>query len=116
MKQIMNAYTAYFNKRYDRVGHLMQGVFKAAEITTDEQLVQVCRYIHVNPLIAGLVTNLQEYRWSNYIQYVDNKDGAFCDKDIILSLFPSSKAYEQFTLDQIDYQKNLDYIDALILD
>lgn len=49
ISRVCTAYTMYFNKRYKRVGHLFQGRFKASRITTDEYLVHISRYIHLNP-------------------------------------------------------------------
>src|SRR3989344_7619419 len=47
-KQTTNAYTEYFNKKYKRTGSLMQGTFKSVKVNTDEQLVHLSRYIHLN--------------------------------------------------------------------
>ena len=115
LKQLTNAYAFYFNKKYKRVGALLQGRFKAVTIETDNQLVHVSRYIHLNPLIAGLNQNLRDYPWSSYSTYLNSHE-TFCDSSQILSFFPSAKEYENFVLDQIDFAKELNIIKHLTLD
>ena len=55
MKQIADSFTRYFNTKYQRVGPLFQGAFKAVRIETDEQLIHVSRYIHLNPLTSYVI-------------------------------------------------------------
>ena len=70
MGQISNSYTKYFNTKYTRVGPLLQGPFKAVLIESDEQLIHVSRYIHLNPIVSGIVKNLEDYPWSSYLEYI----------------------------------------------
>lgn len=116
LKQITNAYTLYFNQKYKRVGGLMQGRFKAVKIERDELLTHISRYIHLNPLVSGLIDNLDDYKWSSYKDYLDNNSEGICHQEIILSYFPSPKAYQQFILDQADYARQLERIKHLTLD
>ena len=73
MKQLTNAYTFYFNQKYKRVGGLLQGRYKAVRIVTDEQLIQVSRYIDLNPVSAGIVKRSELYKWSNFKDLDTNK-------------------------------------------
>ena len=66
MQQLNSAYAQWFNRRHDRVGHVFQGRFKALLIDRDEYFLQVLRYIVVNPVKAGLVSDPAEWRWSSY--------------------------------------------------
>ncbi|MCL5438610.1 MAG: transposase [Patescibacteria group bacterium] len=116
IKQVTNAYTQYFNKKYARVGGLMQGSFKAAEITTDELLIHVSRYVHLNPIASELVDVLENYKWSSYLEYVGNMDRGICNKNLILGYFPRKQAYKEFIFDQEDYIKSLGKIERLIVD
>ena len=68
LSNFSNSYTRYFNVKRKRVGPLFQGIFKAVRIETDEQLIHVSRYIHLNP-IASLVIKekeLDNYPWSSF--------------------------------------------------
>jgi REP element-mobilizing transposase RayT len=67
MKRINISYSYYFNKKYGRIGHLFQDRFKSEGIDSDAYLLSVVRYIHNNPVKAGLVKNIEEYKWSSYI-------------------------------------------------
>ena len=62
-------YAGYFNRKYHRVGHLFQGRFKSILVDADEYLKQLTRYIHLNPVRAGLVNQPGDYQWSSYPIY-----------------------------------------------
>ena len=89
MQTILTSYTMYFNKRYDSVGHLFQGRFKSIIVDKDEYLLQVSRYIHLNPVKAGLTSDPMEYPWSSYRLYWDNQN-ELIDTQPVLSLISNS--------------------------
>lgn len=115
LKQITNAHAQFFNKKYKRVGGLMQGRFKAVRILKNEHLIHVSRYIHLNPLSADLTKDLTSYKWSSYNEFITNTKG-LCKKDLILSNFSSKQEYKKFIQDQADYQKKLNEIKHFIID
>ena len=115
MSQTSNSYTKYFNTKFKRVGSLLQGTFKSVRIETDEQLIHVSRYIHINPVVSGLISKPQNYEWSSYSEYVDGISG-YCSTDLILGLFASREEYRKFTEGQIDYGKSLELIKHQIID
>lgn len=94
------SYSMYFNRRYDRVGHLFQGSFKATLVTKDEYLLHLSRYIHLNPQkIINSTSGLGYYPWSSYSEYLNSDKEGICEKDIILQQFNSiqpSQAYREF--------------------
>lgn len=116
MKQLINAYTRYFNNKYQRSGNLFQGRFKAIRISTDELLLHISRYIHLNPLVANIVKNLKEYPWSSYTSFIETNKDDICKKEVILSHFSKSNTYENFVLDQANYAKTLHQIKHLTID
>lgn len=89
--RLHTAYTMYFNKKYERVGAVFQGRFKAKLIETDAYLLQVSRYIHLNPLdilrAQGRALSLEDYQWSSYGEYVKLSDGSLSDPTRILAYF-----------------------------
>lgn len=115
LKQVSNAYTLYFNKKYNRVGALFQGRYKAVSITSENQLIHLNRYIHLNPLISGLINNLTEYPWSSYSEFSTNSNG-LCKKDGIFARFMSLNNYNEFMKDEKDYKEKLDKIKHLIIE
>lgn len=116
MKQLINAYTYYFNSKYKKSGALLQGRFKAVRILTDELLLHISRYIHLNPKIAGLVQNLNNYEWSSYNSYINRSDDNLSKSGFILNYFSDAKSYEKFVADQFAYGKELDKIKHLTID
>lgn len=116
MKQVTNAYTRYFNHKYKRVGGLVQGRFKAVLIVKDELLLHISRYIHLNPVISNLIKDLEDYRWSSYLDYISKSSKSFISKDLILGSFPFPQEYKKFVLDQVSYAKELDKIKDLLLE
>lgn len=108
MRHFMNSYAHYVNVKYKRVGPLFQGRFKNVLIESDEQLLHVSRYIHLNPLVSGLIDDLNDYPWSSYFTYVQNKQDGLSSPDLILSNFKTKENYKEFLLDQEDYARSLE--------
>lgn len=69
-KRIGARYVYWYNWKYRRNGHLFQDRFKSEPVETDSYFVTVLRYIHQNPVKAGLCKNLQDYQWSSYRNYL----------------------------------------------
>lgn len=73
MQIISQRYTKWFNYRYDMVGHLFQGRYKAILVDADHYMLELIRYIHLNPLRANLVQKIDDFRWSSHHAYVGVK-------------------------------------------
>lgn len=112
--QLSNSYTKYFNTKYERIGSLLQGPFKAVRIETDEQLVHVSRYIHLNPVVSGLVKQTEKYRWSSYPEYIN--EPILCSVSVVLGLFPSKEKYKEFVEAQIDYGTTLEILKHRVIE
>lgn len=115
------SHSMYFNKHYDRVGHLFQGRFKAKFIPNDEYLLHLSRYIHLNPQkFLDSEFKLKTYPWSSYSEYINNKDKkeGICEKEIILRQFDSlcpEEEYMKFVSSMIT-DKELTSIKDLIIE
>jgi putative transposase len=70
MHGINGRYTGYFNRKYGRVGHLFQGRYRGIVIDKDSYLIPLSRYVHLNPVRAGVVERPEHYRWSSYRGYI----------------------------------------------
>ena len=66
MRHINGVYTQTFNRRHQLAGHLFQGRFKAILVDSDSYLLEVCRYVDLNPVRANMVKRPDAYRWSSY--------------------------------------------------
>lgn len=85
IKRISSSYVYWYNRKYERCGHLFQERFKSETVDNEGQLLTVLRYIHQNPLKAGLVKSITEYKWSSYNEYTSK--AAMTDIDFALEIF-----------------------------
>jgi len=74
MQGLSRSYTAYFNQRYKKVGHLWQGRFKSKVIVKDNYLIDCIHYIELNPVRANMVKTASDYVWSSYRERVILQD------------------------------------------
>lgn len=118
MKKFQQSYAKYFNLKNQRSGSLFQSMFKAVRIETDEQLLHVSRYIHLNPVSSFLVNKeeIKKYPWSSLQDYIGEKTHQFVEPDLILANFGSREKYGEFVTDQINYQQELEKIKHIALD
>lgn len=87
MKYINSSYTTYFNIKSKRVGHLLQGRYKAILVEADAYAAELSRYIHLNPVRAGMVKSPEEYRWSSCRFYTEGGEPLWLTTRFILGYF-----------------------------
>ena len=110
MHHINGAYTNYFNAKRKRSGHLLQGRYKALLVDIDEYAQELSRYIHLNPVKAGMVEKPEQYKWSSYRYYINvNNSPKWLCTDFILSLFSrkasvARKQYRRFVEAMLDVE------------
>jgi len=108
MQHINGAYTTYFNVKRGRSGHLFQGRYKSILVEEDEYAKELSRYIHLNPVRAKAVKTLEEYQWSSYQFYAENKDTPeWLFREFILGYFGKristcQRKYKDFVHSMID--------------
>lgn len=88
MHRICSIYAVYFNKKYERVGHLFQNRFKNTCVNTESYLLNLQRYIHKNPQKDG-IGKMESYSWSSYREYVNVPE--IVNTEFILSIFSEDK-------------------------
>lgn len=86
MKRLTTRFVYWYNIKYQRIGHLFQDRFKSEPVENDSYFLTVIRYIHQNPVKAGLCKNLSDYKFSSYNSFFDNSD--LVDKDFVLNIIP----------------------------
>lgn len=88
MRQVNGVYTQYVNRAHDRVGHLFQGRYSSVLVDKDSHLLELCRYIVLNPVRAGLVETPGEYPWLSYRATAGEVRGAgWLDSNTVLIMF-----------------------------
>ena len=115
MQRILNSFSHYYSIKHDNRGPLFETTFKAVHIETDEQLIHLSRYHHLNPVTAYLVEHPKDYPHSSYQNYL-GQPSQIIDVSYVLSHFRSVTEYERFVLDQKDYQRELDTIKHMVFD
>ncbi len=97
MRQLNGVYTQTYNRRHTRVGHLFQGRYKAILIQKESHLLEVSRYIVLNPVRAGIVEMPEEWKWSSYSSTAGREKAHLClNRGWILSQFYDRKEYRKF--------------------
>lgn len=119
LRNFQNSYAKYFNTKTERSGALFQSMFKAVRIESDEQLIHVARYIHLNPSTSYIIKGVQElesYPWNSFAEYLSKQPSKIIDKGKVLGFFKSLNEFKKFTLDQRDYQRRLESVKHLFLE
>lgn len=114
-----NSYTRFFNTKNERQGPLFTGKFQSVRVETQEQLLHVSRYIHLNPYTSFVVKSwedLERYPYSSFPEFLGKVNSNLCAKDIILNEFKNVDQYKKFVFDQADYQRCLGRIKHLTFD
>ena len=122
LKRVNTAFAMKLNSRMDRVGHVFQDRYKSQEVLSDEHLLQVVRYVHNNPVNAGMVKDCSGYLWSSYNGYFSGNLGIVAQNqyDLILELSGSIESFKAFHkledegeyLDTKEEMEQLKYIKA----
>ncbi|HEY4510179.1 MAG TPA: transposase [Candidatus Paceibacterota bacterium] len=130
MHKLGTGYTMYFNKKYDRVGGLFQGSFKAIQVDTDEYLQNLLVYVNViNPGeliepslkdegvkdIENVMQFAKAYPWSTHQEYLGERDSPIIDKGVAHSLFPNPTKYKEFVENSLLTRK-INTIEHLMLE
>ncbi len=95
VQKLATSYAMYFNRKYDRSGHLFQGRFKSEPVETDEYFKTVLRYILQNPYKAR-ICDFNYYKWSSYQCMINTSTETFINTDYIYSVFSGKACLEQF--------------------
>lgn len=115
MKRITVGYVQWHNNKYCRTGHLFQNRYKSEVIENDRAFLTVLRYIHQNPLKAGLVKDISTYKWSSFRHYAGGKQAFIC-VDKVRELYANKDEFLDFLKmpndDQcLEYEVKMKYTD-----
>lgn len=119
LSNFQNSFAKYYNTKNKRAGSLFLKPFKAKRITSDEKLLHVSRYIHLNP-VTSFYINYEDSRThplTSYHYYLsENTENDFINTKFVINLIGSKQKYEKFMANQVDYQRKLHLIKHLILE
>ena len=109
--RVFGSYSQAFNRAYDRTGTLFEGPYKALVVDTDDYFVNLCCYIHVNPVHHGLVDTVDDWRYSNYLEWIEKRPGTLVDRELVRAYFATPEAYEACVR---DFQQRYTFQEAAI--
>lgn len=112
-QRLFNGYGKAFNKRYGHSGTQFEGPYKVRPVRDESHLLHLCRYIHANPVIHGIVDDIADWPYANYLEWVGERPGTLIDRDFVEAHFPSAGAYRAFVADYIATRRlpaGLDYL------
>jgi putative transposase len=118
MQKFGISYTKAINKRFSRVGALFQGQFQGKPVTTYSHLLNLCVYIHANPVKDGLVALPEDWEFSNYLEWMGLRNGKLVNHEFIRENFGLPEEYRELVMEYIqtrympddfwDYLKGMD--------
>jgi REP element-mobilizing transposase RayT len=95
---LFNGYTKAVNKKYNRTGTMFEGPFKSVEVEDVNYLLELCRYIHRNPVDDGLVDQIEDWKFSNYLEWTGKRNGSLVDLKLRNKYFIDESKYESYVL------------------
>lgn len=100
MNLLNTKYARYFNKKYGQTGHVFEKRYSAELLDSLDYEFDVSKYIHRNPLKAGMVDALEDYPWSSYHAYINGEASNLVETRHLLAYFPDppSKQYEEYVM------------------
>jgi len=117
MQSLLYSYTRYYNQRYRKVGHLFQGRYRAILCDRDSYLMELVRYLHLNPVRAKLISDPARYRWSSHRDYLVGKSETGIAVERGLELWGARRsraigAYRQFIRDGMGHGHREEYYEV----
>ncbi len=103
--KFLTSYAMHFNAKYKRKGKLFASKLQHSLITNDNYLIQLCKYIHYNPVKAGIVSRAEEWSFSKYCNYVGRKEDNLFSIDLI-STYPDE--FKDYVVTLREYEKYLE--------
>ena len=107
---VFRAYVLGLNKQINRTGPLFEGRFRHIKISQQGYLLHLCRYIHMNPVKAGLVVSPEQWLFSNYLDWIGKRKRGLVDSAFVKTYFNTGEKYTTFVL---DYKQAREYQERL---
>jgi putative transposase len=104
MQKINFRYARWLNHKEKRIGHLFQGRYRSIEVGDEDYLVNLCRYIHLNPVAAKIVNTADNYPWSSHQYYIENNYPPWIESNLMLTTIKNKTnlCYSDFMMQPVD--------------
>lgn len=109
MKWFQRNYSRTYNMQHDYSGHVFESRYRAVLVMDARYFIHVSRYIHLNPVKAGIVIFPEEYRWSSYQEYIGTTSGNMVNQEIVRHYFSEDQngefmTYQEFVECKLGYE------------
>lgn len=95
MQKVNTTYSQFYNKAKKRIGYVFRDRYRSQDIISNKHLYNCLRYIHNNPVKAGIVAKMKEYKYSSYIEFINNKERKIINENAIKLLFGEKEGFEE---------------------
>lgn len=116
-QRVFNSYGKAYNKRYGHSGTIFEGPYHVHLISHPAHMRHLCRYIHANPVRHGLVRDIDDWQYSNYPEWVGDRQGKLFDRAFVERAFGTAEAYRAYVREYLVNRKHPDefrpYMEAL---
>jgi len=96
-----NSYSKAYNRLYSHTGTLFEDSYKVKLIQTESHLLHLCRYIHGNPVKDGLVADPTDWQYSNYLEWIGERNGSLFGPEFVKEYFSSPEDYREFVFNDL---------------
>jgi putative transposase len=101
-----------YNKRYGHSGTLFEGNYRVIPVEVEGYLLHLCRYIHANPVLHGLVDDVAGWPYSNYPEWIGERQGTLVDREHVRAHFPQPQSYKAFVAEYLAHRRMPDELTA----
>ena len=103
MKRILTKYSRWYNIKYGRTGALIANRYKSVPVEVDEYFLNLIRYVHQNPIKAGIVENIEDYKYSSYREYLGNP--RITDTEFVMEMIDDNEFKEfHMEMEEMDFE------------
>ncbi|MBC7252006.1 MAG: transposase [Anaerolineae bacterium] len=117
-QRVFNSYTKAYNKRYGHSGTLFEHRYRAKQVSDETYLIHLCRYIHANPVKDRLVADPRAWPYSNYLEWIGERDGTLVDRAFVRAWAGSPQDYQALVWDYLEKRRLPDgaqqFLEALV--
>jgi len=96
-----NRYGKTYRQKYTHQGTIFQGPYEVKIVTDQPYLLHLCRYIHANPVKHGIIPEITDWPYSNYLEWLGERNGSLIDREFIQDHFPNPNEYKKFVMDYL---------------
>ena len=110
----LSSYVRHYNSKYRRKGSLMEGHLQHINVKQDKYMVYLCQYIHFNPKKAGIIESLEDWKFSNYLEWVGNRKEELFNNELLQIYFETPASYKAQIKEHENYVKEHQFSKLLL--